>query len=153
MPVGTHHVSITVADLERSIRWYEGALGLELLTRQHNDNAYTRELTGMKDAVLEIAFLALPGEGGVKLELIKYVKPHAEDMELPTHVPGVAHIAFIVSDIDATLSRLGSMGTSPVSPPVEIDRGANRGVRACYLRDPDGFTLELMQPPVVRSRD
>jgi len=144
----TRHISITVADLERSLRWYRDLLGLELISRQRNQNAYTEQLIGMPGAVLEIAFLALPHHESLALELIEYVQPRGDAVELPTNVPGVAHIAFVVADIDAALDRLASgAGAGPVSPPVEIDRGANRGMRACYVRDPDGFTLELMQPP------
>lgn len=147
----TRHFSVTVGDIERSIAWYTEALGLEVISRQRNDNAYTRALVGMDDALLEIAFLSLPGAG--VLELIEYVQPRGEPAELATNRPGVAHIAFEVADIDAALRRLAEFGTLPLSPPVEIDRGANAGVRACYLRDPDGFTIELMQPPAGRSRD
>ena len=125
-----------------------------LRARQRNDNAYTRALVGMDEAVLEIAFLVLPGgvagAPGIELELIEYVQPRGAPLPLRTNVPGVAHIAFDVDDIDAALARLAAAGTTPVSPPVEIDRGVHCGMRACYLRDPDGFTIELMQQP--RSR-
>lgn len=147
----TRHFSITVSDIERSIEWYRDVLGLDLLSRQRNDNAYTRALVGMDDALLEIAFLALPAQEATALELIEYVQPRRAAVELPTCQPGVAHIAFEVADIDSALARLAEAGTDPVSPPVEIDRGANRGMRACYLRDPDGFTIELMQPPAARN--
>jgi catechol 2,3-dioxygenase-like lactoylglutathione lyase family enzyme len=90
----THHFSITVADLERSLDWYTGVLGLELLSRQRNDNAYTKTIVGMDDAVLEVAFLALPGTAEVRLELIEYLQPRAARPELTTNMPGAAHIAF-----------------------------------------------------------
>jgi catechol 2,3-dioxygenase-like lactoylglutathione lyase family enzyme len=132
-------------------------LGLELISRQRNDNAYTRAIVGMDDAILEIAFLGLPGRvpgaPGIELELIEYVQPREQAPALATSMPGVAHLAFDVADIDAALAHLAAAGTTPVSPPVEIDSGTNRGMRACYLRDPDGFTIELMQPPPARSAD
>jgi catechol 2,3-dioxygenase-like lactoylglutathione lyase family enzyme len=154
----TRHVSITVADIERSVAWYTEVLGLALISRQRNDNAYTRAIVGMDDAVLEIAFLALPGRtagaAGIDLELIEYVSPRGPKPALATNLAGVAHVAFDVEDIDAAVARLAAAGTTPVSPPVEIDSGTNRGMRACYLRDPDGFTIELMQPaPAARIRD
>ena len=37
-----------------------------------------------------------------------------------------------------------------VSPPNLIKAGVNRGGYACYFRDPDGITLELVQPPAHR---
>lgn len=147
--IGTHHFSITVADIDRSLAWYSDVLGLELLSRQRNEAAYAGHLIGMPGAILEVAFLSLPGDHKVALELIEYVRPKGEPVPLRTSTPGVAHIAFRVRDIDAVVVRLAASGVSPVSSPVEIDRGVNRGNRACYLRDLDGFTLELMQPPSV----
>lgn len=147
----TRHFSVTVSDVERSIEWYGEVLGLVLLSRQRNDNAYTRALVGIDDALLEIAFLALPAQETTALELIEYVRPRRRAPELATSMPGVAHIAFEVADLDGALERLAEAGTAPVNPPVEIDRGVNRGVRACYLRDPDGFTIELMEHPAARN--
>lgn len=149
----THHFSITVADIERSLAWYTEVIGLELLSRQRNDSAYTRTIVGMDDAVLEVAFLTLPGTEQVRLELIEYLRPRGERAELATNTPGVAHAAFEVADVDAALARLAAAGSEPVNPPIEIDRGVNRGMRACYLRDPDGFTIELMEPAAARNRD
>ena len=43
-------------------------------------------------------------------------------------------------------------GGTPVTPePVAIDRGANAGGRALYVRDPDGHVLELFEPPAPVS--
>ena len=33
------------------------------------------------------------------------------------------------------------------SEPVLVESGSIAGAYACYLRDPDGFTIELVQPP------
>jgi catechol 2,3-dioxygenase-like lactoylglutathione lyase family enzyme len=41
-------------------------------------------------------------------------------------------------------------GVAFVNPPVAITEGANRGGYACYFHDPDGITLELLQPSVAR---
>jgi hypothetical protein len=34
---------------------------------------------------------------------------------------------------------------------VEITAGVHTGAHAVYLRDPDGFTVELYQPPAPRE--
>jgi catechol 2,3-dioxygenase-like lactoylglutathione lyase family enzyme len=58
----------------------------------------------------------------------------------------VAHLSFIVTDIDAEYRRLADQGVRFVTPPVDISEGMNAGGRACYFQDPDGITLELFQP-------
>ena len=43
------------------------------------------------------------------------------------------------------MPRLPAAGR--VTDPVRIDSGINDGAAAVYVRDPDGYTIELFQPP------
>jgi len=145
------HTSFTVADLERSLRFYVGLLGLELRARQEQANPYTRRLVGFPDARLRIAQLGIP-EGrrprsGHVLELVEYLAPRGERIPLETRHVGVAHLAWEVEELGPLHARLAGAGVAFVSPPVDIAEGVNRGGRTVYLRDPDGITLELVQPP------
>jgi catechol 2,3-dioxygenase-like lactoylglutathione lyase family enzyme len=144
---GVSHFAFTVSDIETSVHWYERVLGLRMVARQRQDNGYTRQMVGFDDAVLEVAEFELdPGNGDLTLELLQYVSPPAQRPSLSTANVGVAHLSFIVADIDAEYRRLAGHGVGFISPPVEITEGMNEGGRACYLRDPDGITLELFQP-------
>jgi len=49
--------------------------------------------------------------------------------------------------VAAALERAESAGGSRVTDPVTIDSGINDGGAAVYIRDPDGYTIELFQPP------
>ena len=144
---GLSHFAFTVSDIESSVHWYEMILGLRLVARQRQDNAYTRQMVGFADAVLEVAEFELdPRNAHLTLELIQYVSPPGDRPSLPTVNVGVAHLSFIVADIDSEYRRLTGRGVEFISPPVDISEGMNKGGRACYLRDPDGITLELFQP-------
>lgn len=46
-------------------------------------------------------------------------------------------------------ARLLDQGVRFVSPPTPVTSGVNAGALGCYPRDPDGFTVELFQPPPV----
>lgn len=89
------HFSFTVSDIERSVDWYARVLGLELVHRQRQDNAYTRALVGIEDTVLEVAQFVVPGVPPARsthmLELAEYVSPKPDGVpELPTnHADGV----------------------------------------------------------------
>ncbi|HVO53859.1 MAG TPA: VOC family protein [Solirubrobacterales bacterium] len=148
------HFSFTVADLEASIDWYTRVLGLELVHRQRQENTYTEELVGIEGAVLEIAQFRVPGVSpGLSthmLELVEYVRPKLEPANLQTNRPGVAHIAFLVTDIHDRYEAMVDAGVEFRNPPTTITEGANAGGFACYLRDPEGITLELLQPPPER---
>ena len=149
------HASFHVADLDRSVDFYTGLLGMELVHRQDQDNDYTRALVGYPDAVLRVAQLAVPGRpAGVSthdLELVEYVVPRGVRQDPARHHPGAAHLAFAVADISAEHARLVAAGVRFVSPPNPITAGVNAGGAACYFTDPDDCTLELVQPPPHRS--
>ena len=148
---GIWHLSFTVGDLERSIAFYQLLLGLELVHRQEQHNEYTRRLVGYPDAHLKVAMFRVPetplGPSGHHLELVQYLAPLGVTGALHTCNPGVAHLAFVVQDAHAEHARLGAAGVTFVSAPVRIEAGINAGGYTCYFRDPDGITLELVEPP------
>ena len=145
------HFSFTVSDIERSIDWYTRVFGLELVHRQRQDNEYTQILVGIPGAVLEVAQFAVPGVPPARsthmLELVEYVTPHgAPAAPLAVNSVGCPHLALMVDDIHARHARMREQGVEFVNPPVEITAGANAGGFTCYFRDPDGITLEILQP-------
>jgi catechol 2,3-dioxygenase-like lactoylglutathione lyase family enzyme len=148
------HFSFTVSDIERATRWYTEVLGLELVHRQRQDNAYTRKLVGIPDAVLEVSQLRLPGIAPLRsthmLELVAYEHPPGEVIDLPTTTVGVAHLALMVDDIHERHARMAAQGVVFRNPPVQIEEGANAGGWSCYFHDPDDITLELLQPSDTR---
>jgi catechol 2,3-dioxygenase-like lactoylglutathione lyase family enzyme len=151
------HFSFTVSDLERSIDWYTRVLGLELVHRQRQENAYTEVLVGIPGAVLEIAQFAVPGVPPARsthmLELVEYVTPWGRDLGgIEPNSVGAAHLALLVTDIHERYERMRGQGVEFRNPPVEITEGANAGGFACYFHDPDGITLEMLQPPTERLR-
>ncbi|MFS8543121.1 MAG: VOC family protein [Limnochordales bacterium] len=151
MVIGTWHFSFTVRNLERSLEFYQGLLGMELVHRQEQGGGYTDRLVGMQDVWLKAAMLKFPGQdagvSGHVLELIEYVRPQGTPVDLRTCNPGVAHMAFVVEDIHKEYERLKAHGVQFKSEPVAITGGRNKGGWAVYLLDPDGITPELFQPP------
>ena len=143
--IAMHHTSLTVGDLERSVAFYTN-LGLEVVLRQTPGGTYLQKITGFPDAHIKQALLTLPS-GGHRLELFEYVTPQGQAVRSRNCDPGNTHLAFVVDDLDAVYERLAPQGVEFVSPPVTIDAGANTGVKGLYLRDPDGFTIELFEPP------
>ena len=146
-----YHTGFTVADLERSLAFYRDVLGLELVRRQRGTADYLGTITGFAGVTLEVALLR-PPEGGSLLELLQYVSHPAPPTPRETNRPGNAHLCFRVDDIDAACAHLRRHGTTLVSEATEITAGVHKGGFAVYARDPDGFTVELYQPPPASSR-
>jgi len=150
MLLGIWHVSWTVSDLERSKAFYS-ALGFELIHSQENRNEYTDKLVGLPGTHLKAALMKFadcpPGLSGHVIELIEYVTPKGEHLYPRPCDINAAHLAVITNDVHALHQRMLAAGAVFVNPPVAITSGINEGGFTCYMRDPDGFTIELMQPP------
>jgi catechol 2,3-dioxygenase-like lactoylglutathione lyase family enzyme len=140
------HVGFSVSSLDRSIPFYTALLGEEPLLRKRWDVAYVGEILGYPGNVLDGAFWRLPG--GTILELLEYVEPPPGRVDMETNNVGNAHLCLVTDDMDADFERLRPVGAEFRSEaPVEIPWGPYRGGKACYLRDLDGISIELIELP------
>lgn len=147
LPYGIHHTGYTVSDLDRSLAFYQGLLGLELIARQEKQGGYLGEIVGHPDAYVKMAHLRVPGSGHV-VELFEYVAP-AGSSGGPFEPPnvGTSHLCLLTDDLPSLYEHLVAEGVDTfVSPPVLVDTGINTGGYGLYLRDPDGIPVELFQP-------
>jgi lactoylglutathione lyase len=117
------HTCYRIGDIDRSVAFYE-ALGFKESTRFDLPDGATN------------VYLGLPGDGA-RLELTK--NPGVDGYELGT---GYGHIAITAGDLDGTLSRLDALGIAPEKPPYTVSDG---GSRLCFVRDPDGYRIELIE--------
>jgi catechol 2,3-dioxygenase-like lactoylglutathione lyase family enzyme len=147
-----YHTGFTVSDIERSLTFYRDVLGLKLVRRQTGTAPYLAMVTGFERVRLEIALLQ-PADGGSMLELLQYVSHPAPPTDRATNRPGNGHLCFKVEDVRGACAELRRRGVTLVSEPTEVTAGAHAGGWAVYLRDPDGFTVELYQepPPVAAA--
>ena len=140
-----HHVGITVADLDRAIRFYNGVLGLELRSEPSPvfDNASLGPAVGVPGAALRQVNVAL---GETTLELLEYTAPPSPiDAPLPQNALGAHHVAFLVDDIEAKMRELSERGIEFFSEVTVVDEGVLAGWRWVYFADPDGNPLELVE--------
>ena len=118
------HTCYRITDPERSVAFYE-ALGLEK----------RRELPIRDEAVNY--FLGIPGQDSPELELTHNFG--VDSYELGT---GYGHVALTVENLDGTLERLKAQGIEPEREPYTVREG---GSRLCFVRDPDGYRVELIE--------
>jgi catechol 2,3-dioxygenase-like lactoylglutathione lyase family enzyme len=141
-----HHVGISVGDMDRSLRFWERFLSVEARSRRVADAAFLGELVGYPGVALEIAWLDLPDGGS--LELVSHRDRPEAALPHGTAHAGAAHFCFAVADLDAAIrAGLAAGATLASTSPVVIPSGPNQGARHVYIRDPDGLTIELRQPP------
>jgi lactoylglutathione lyase len=119
------HTCYRITDVERSVAFYR-ALGFE-----------ERRRLPIREEAINV-FMGLPGDGE-RLELTYNFDVPDGGYEIGT---GYGHIAVTVGDLDETLARLAGEGIAPERPPYTVREG---GSRLCFVRDPDGYRVELIE--------
>jgi lactoylglutathione lyase len=117
------HTCYRIGDIDSSVAFYS-ALGFE-----------ERRRMPIRDEAINV-FMGLPGDDD-RLELTYNFG--VDSYELGT---GYNHIAITAPDLDATLERLKEQGIEPEKPPYTVREG---GSRICFVRDPDGYRIEIIE--------
>ena len=142
---GIQHFSFTVSNLEETIHFFHDLLGLEVTPLREAKGEHIEKIIQMPGASLRIRNVIAPDNGTI--EFIEYVVPKGDRIDLKTCNAGVAHIAFVVDDIQKMYNDLTAKGVQFNSPPLWTKSGIRKGWGQCYLKGPDGITLEFMEPP------
>jgi lactoylglutathione lyase len=121
------HTMVRITDPAKSRAFYE-ALGFDFSSEMDIVRDGEKEATnyffslGDQERVLELTF-----------------NHDGRSYELGT---GYGHIAVGVEDLDGTLARLSEQGIDPERPPYSVREG---GSRLCFVQDPDGYRIELIE--------
>ena len=120
------HTCYRITDIDRSVAFYE-ALGFEEKRR-----------APIRDEAINV-FMGLPDDGAEpRLELTNNFD-QTEPYDIGT---GYGHIAITTPDLDGTAQQLAGLGIEPEKPPYTVSEGGNR---LCFVRDPDGYRIELIE--------
>lgn len=134
-----------MGDLDRAISFWERLLGTTSRDRRLLQGPQLATMVGYPGIRIDSCWLDLPG--GVALELLHYLDRDEEPYDPGTAHPGNVHVCLRVDDMDACHAHAVACGATAVSErPVDVAAGPRAGSRLAYLRDPEGVTLELVQP-------
>ena len=121
------HTMIRVGDLERSIRFYTGALGMELLRKQdYPGGSFTLAFVGYG-----------PEEDSAVIELT-----HNWDTSTYELGTGFGHIAIATDDIEGACDRVRRLGGKVVREPGPMKHGTTV---LAFVEDPDGYRIEFIE--------
>ena len=118
------HVHLRTPDPEAMAKWFEQMLGAEVIrTMQQGKPRIDLKLGGANIFIAPVA----AGDG---------VNPSPA-----TPYQGLDHFGLTVSGIDAIAAELKAKGAEFTTEPTTI----RPGVRVCFLRGPQGISIELLE--------
>lgn len=120
---------IEVRDIEAEERFYTHGLGLEVTARLE---------FGEGDRLMHELILTVAGSRPPAPSFILVSYPNKA-----CPAPGEATIGFMVDDVDAALAKATGAGATVDVAPVDVP---DHGLRLCFLLDPEGHRIELLQP-------
>ena len=115
------HTMVRVTNLDQSLDFYCGKLGLVELSRKESEKGR-----------FTLVFLAAPGDETAQVELT-----YNWDPEAYTGGRNFGHLAYAVDDIYAACRRLMDAGVVINRPP--------RDGHMAFVRSPDNISIELLQ--------
>ncbi len=120
-----HYTGIRVRDLERSLAFYTGALGMKVIGRgtMPHGGRYVHLRTPRSPQRLELNWYP---------KGTRFYTPYRRGEEMD-------HLAFVVDDVRQAYRELVRKGASPA-----VDPAHSKGTEV-YIRDPDGIWIELLQ--------
>lgn len=117
------HTRMRVNDLERTVKFYEDALGLQV-SRRH---------TSPRGA--QLVFLRTPGSDE-EIELCQL--PNSQPVQVQ---PDLMHLAFAVDDLAAFAAQLQKKGYKLSDGPTQTGSGSI----IAFIDAPEGYEVELIQ--------
>ena len=146
-----HHSSLFVSNLDRSLDFYCGTLGLELVSRSNNwGGEFLGVVCGMPSVDMRINIaLVRVGPRGKVIELIEVLHPERLQSDAATRPHGIARLGFEVDDIVGTVGKLRALGVTFLSEIVTVavaEEAHYSDGKAVMFLDVDGIILELQQP-------
>ena len=119
------HTRMRVSDMEQTIAFYTGVLGLEVLERKTSPRGSHLAFLKVPNSEELIELTSFPPSGPVRVQ---------EDL---------VHLAFQVESLDDTIAALTAKGVKITDGPTQTASGS----RFLFIDAPDGYEIELIERP------
>ncbi len=141
------HTNLVADDWLTMVEFYRDVFDCHPVGAERDHHGpHVDALTGLKDARCKGVHLRLPGFGdnGPTLEVFQYER-NAPQPAKAANLPGFAHIAFQVEDVEKKREQVLARGGADLGKVQTIDiPGAGR-LTLTYLTDPEGNIIELQR--------
>jgi glyoxylase I family protein len=138
------HTNIIAKDAQRLIRFYKDVFQCRSIGETRDlRTPWLAGLSGVPEAHIIGEHLLLPGHGerGPTLEIFQY-DTVIDSGEPIINASGLAHLAFEVEDVEATLQAVLSAGGGQLGKLIKANYPGKIGTMV-YARDPEGNIIEI----------
>ena len=142
MITGFNHTSFTVADIDKSVRFWTEQLGFKAASVSPRQGDWQEAVTGIADASLMVAHLYGHGH---HIEFIQYLRGAIDGAAPQPALAGAAHVCLEVDDIEQTWKELLAAGATGQGRIASVTTGPVESCLAGYIRDPNGIIIELLE--------
>jgi len=132
-----HHFGVTVTDLDRAVEFYREAFDFAPPERFTVGGEAFADGVGIDGATGRFAHFVLDG---ARIELVEYDPEGADATGGDVNQPGAKHLGLGVDDLDAFYADLDPSITTLSEP-----RTTESGTRICFVRDPEGNLIEVLE--------
>jgi catechol 2,3-dioxygenase-like lactoylglutathione lyase family enzyme len=136
-------VGVTCTDIQKSLEFYNGILGLPLLEAIDVPDDQRRDIYGLTDGTKVTLYLLRTGNGGF-VELFQFTPLGGDHQKVVWNRPGITHFALDVKNLPEVMKKLDAKGIKMICPVKN-----NLGTDFVFTRDPDGNLLELIDMKVM----
>lgn len=119
------HTRMRVSNMDQTIRFYTGVLGLEVMERKVSPRGSHLAFLKVPNSEELIELCSFPASGPVQVQ---------EDL---------VHLAFEVDNLDDTIAALRGQGIKITDGPTRSSSGS----RFIFIDAPDGYEIELIERP------
>lgn len=142
MITGFNHTSFTVAEMDKSVRFWTEQLGFKAASVSPRSGGWQETVTGVPGASLMVAHLYGHGH---HIEFIQYLDGAIAGAAAQPAQAGAAHVCLEVDDIARTWTELLAAGATAQGQIANVASGPVGGCLAGYIRDPNGIIIELLE--------
>ena len=143
---GSHHIGITVPDIEQGIAFFEAVFGAVTVFRTgpfNVDEAFMQRKLGAgpHTTIRDLAFLRCGA--GPSIELFEYSGEDSTARPPRVSQVGGMHLCFEVEDVFASAERMRAQGIEFLDGPNTVEDGPLAGFSWIYFASPWGQMCEI----------
>jgi len=141
--ISIRHIGIVVNNIDKSLSFYRGLLGFEVVRDMDEKGNIIDVFLNMKG--VNVRTVKLKDSNGIMIELLKFYS-HPKDLNLNVDNQlvniGCSHFALTIDNLDKLYQKLKKKKVYFLSEPQTT---SDNGVKVVFCKDPDGTFIELVE--------